>query len=125
MTLPDREQRSGLKDQVLAGEYVLGALSADASAELAKRVKTDRQFAAMVRRWQENLADGHASDDRTFASYIDASMDHALRRSDDRLHRSIYGRFAIVSALWNSVRFWRLTTSAALLWAAALLFSGA
>lgn len=123
MTLPDREQRSGLKDEVLAGEYVLGALSADASAELAKRVKTDRQFAAMVRRWQENLADGQRSDDRTFASYIDASMDHALRRSDDRLHRSIYGRFAIVSALWNSVRFWRLATSAALLWAAALLFA--
>lgn len=123
MTLPDREQRSGLKDEVLAGEYVLGALSADASAELAKRVKTDRHFAAMVRRWQENLADGQRSDDRTFASYIDASMDHALRRSDDRLHRSIYGRFAIVSALWNSVRFWRLATSAALLWAAALLFA--
>lgn len=123
MTLPDREQRSGLKDEVLAGEYVLGALSADASAELAKRVKTDRQFAAMVRRWQENLADGQRRDDRTFASYMDSSMDHAVRRSDDRLHRSIYGRFAIVSALWSSVRFWRLTTSAALLWAAVLLFS--
>lgn len=123
MTLPDREKRSGLKDEVLAGEYVLGALSPDASAELAKRLKTDRQFAAMVRRWQENLADGNRSDQRTFSSYVDASMDHALRRSNDRLHRSIYGRFAIVSALWNSVRFWRLTTSAALLWAAVLLFS--
>ncbi len=123
MTLPDREKRSGLKDEVLAGEYVLGALTADASAELAKRVKTDRQFAAMVRRWQENLADTQRSDHRTFSSYIDASMDHAVRRSDDKLHRSIYGRFAIVTALWNSVRFWRLTTSAALLWAAVLLFS--
>ncbi len=123
MTLPDREKRSGLKDEVLAGEYVLGALTADASAELAKRVKTDRQFAAMVRRWQENLADTQRSDHRTFSSYIDASMDHALRRSDDKLHRSIYGRFAIVTGLWNSVRFWRLTTSAALLWAAVLLFS--
>ncbi|MES5098166.1 hypothetical protein ABUK73_08035 [Agrobacterium sp. BA1120] len=123
MTLPDREKRSGLKDEVLAGEYVLGALTADASAELAKRVKTDRQFAAMVRRWQENLADTQRSDHRTFSSYIDASMDHAVRRSDDKLHRSIYGRFAIITALWNSVRFWRLTTSAALLWAAVLLFS--
>lgn len=123
MTLPDREKRSGLKDEVLAGEYVLGALSADATAQLAKRVKTDRQFAAIVRRWQDNL--GHVSTDekRSFRSYMDASMDHSLRRSDDSLHRSIYGRFSIVSALWNSVRFWRLATSAALLWAAALLFS--
>ncbi|WP_416408040.1 hypothetical protein [Agrobacterium rosae] len=123
MTLPDREKRSGLKDEVLAGEYVLGALSADATAQLAKRVKTDRQFAAIVRRWQDNL--GHVSTDerRSFRSYMDASMDHSLRRADDSLHRSIYGRFSMISALWNSVRFWRLATSAALLWAAALLFS--
>ncbi|WP_320201243.1 hypothetical protein RMR16_000300 [Agrobacterium sp. rho-13.3] len=123
MTLPDREKRSGLMDEVLAGEYVLGALPADVKAELAKRIKKDRQFAAMVRRWQENLSDTHTQERRAFSSYVDASMDHALRRSDDKLHRSIYGRFAIVSALWNSARFWRLTTSAALVWAAVVLFS--
>jgi anti-sigma-K factor RskA len=123
MTLPDREKRSGLKDEVLAGEYVLGALSPEANAALAKRMKTDRQFAAMVRRWQENLGHTVASEQRNFSSYMDASTAHALRRPDDKLHRTPYGRFAILSALWNSVRFWRLTTSAALLWAAVLLFS--
>ncbi|NTJ41230.1 hypothetical protein G6L28_01270 [Agrobacterium larrymoorei] len=123
MTLPDREKKSGLKDEVLAGEYVLGALPDDVRVELAKRVKRDRQFAAMVRRWQENLGETESRDRRTFASYMDASMDHALRRPDDRLHRSIYGRFSIISSLWNSARFWRLTTLAAILWAMVLLFT--
>lgn len=123
MTSPDREKRSGLKDEVLAGEYVLGALSADVNAELAKRMKTDRQFAAMVRRWQENLGHTTASEHRSFSYYMNASTDRALRRQGDRLNHGIYGRFAILSAVWNSVRFWRLTTSAALLWAAVLLFS--
>lgn len=125
MTLPDREKRSGLKDEVLAGEYVLGALSADVNAELAKRMKTDRQFAAMVRRWRENLGHTTASEHRSFSYYMNASNDHALRRQGDRFNRRIYGRLEILSAVWNSVRFWRLTTSAALLWAAVLLFSAA
>ncbi len=125
MTLPDREKRCGLQDEVLAGEYVLGALSSDASAELAKRMKTDRQFAATVRRWQENLAEIDRTDRRAFSAYgAGRAVDHGRRRSDIKVHRGIYGRFAIVSALWNSVRFWRLTTSAAVLWAAALLFAG-
>ena len=51
MTAPDRDKQSGLQDEVLAGEYVLGALPPESMAELAKRVKRDRQFAAMVRRW--------------------------------------------------------------------------
>lgn len=125
MTLPDREKRCGLTDEVLAGEYVLGALTADESAELAKRMKTDRQFAATVRRWQDNLADTQRADRRVFSAYAGGqAIDYGRRRSDIRPPRSPYGRFAIVSLLWNSARFWRLTTLAAVLWAAALLFSG-
>ena len=120
MTLPDREKYGGLKDEVLAGKFVLGALPEDVKAELAKRVRKDRQFAVMVRRWQDNLGETEAREKRSFASYMDASMDHALRRPDDKLHRSIYGRFAIFSALWNSTRFWRLMTLAAILWAMVL-----
>ena len=56
MTAPDRDKQSVLRDEVLAGEYVLGALPPESMAELAKRVKRDRQFAAMVRRWRDNLA---------------------------------------------------------------------
>lgn len=123
MTLPDREKYGGLKDEVLAGKYVLGALPTDVQTQLSRRMKTDRQFAAMVRRWKDNLSENDRHESRTFASYMDASMDHALRRPSDKLHRSIYGRFSIVLALWNSVRFWRLTTFAALFWAGILLFT--
>ncbi|MEJ8309914.1 hypothetical protein [Agrobacterium larrymoorei] len=123
MALPDKDMRGGLKDQVLAGKYVLGALPEDVKAELAERVRKDQQFATIVRRWEDNLAETEMREQRTFASYVDASMDHALRRSDDKLHRSIYGRFAILTALWNSTRFWRMTTLAAVLWAAVLLFT--
>lgn len=123
MALPDRDMRGGLKDQVLAGKYVLGALPEDVKAELAERVRKDEQFATIVRRWEDNLAETEMREQRNFASYVDASMDHALRRSDDKLHRSIYGRFAILTALWNSTRFWRMTTLAAILWAAVLLFT--
>lgn len=123
MALPDKDMRGGLKDQVLAGKYVLGALPEDVKAELAERVRKDQQFATIVRRWEDNLAETEVREQRTFASYVDASMDHALRRSDDKLHLSIYGRFAILTALWNSTRFWRMTTLAAVLWAAVLLFT--
>ncbi len=124
MTLPDREKPSGLRDEVLAGEYVLGALSDEARVALARRVKTDRQFAATVRRWRHGLAENDRNERRAFSTYLrDASMDQALRRSHDKLQRRIYGRFSIVSALWNSARFWRLTTVAALLWAMVLLFA--
>jgi anti-sigma-K factor RskA len=124
MTLPDREKPSGLRDEVLAGEYVLGALSDEARAALARRIKTDRQFAATVRRWKNGLAENDKRERREFSDYLrDASLDHALRRPHDKLHRSIYGRFSIVLSLWNSARFWRLTTVAAMLWAMVLLFA--
>ena len=123
MTLPDREKYGGLKDEVLAGKYVLGALPEDVKAELAKRVRKDRQFAVMVRRWKENLGEAETHEKRSFASYMDGSMDHAVRRPDDKLHRCIYGRYAIFLALWNSARFWRRTTLAAILWAMVLFFT--
>ncbi|MDD1497124.1 hypothetical protein PVA19_01770 [Agrobacterium sp. CNPSo 3708] len=57
MALPDKDMRGGLKDQVLAGKYVLGALPEDVKAELAERVRKDQQFATIVRRWEDNLAE--------------------------------------------------------------------
>ena len=57
MTTPVGGTGSGAHDEVLAGEYVLGALHPDMERVVAARLKTDRQFAAMVRRWQDNLSD--------------------------------------------------------------------
>ncbi len=52
----------GRYDEVIAGEYVLGVLPAETARQVEGRLKTDRQFAAMVRRWQENLADPYEVD---------------------------------------------------------------
>ena len=52
----------GTHDEVIAGEYVLGVLPAETARQVEGRLKTDRQFAAMVRRWRENLADPYEVD---------------------------------------------------------------
>lgn len=84
MTTPLRGTgSSGAHDEVLAGEYVLGALAPDAARQVEARMKRDRHFAAMVRRWQENLSDldDDASDLWTMpaASNADASLTVASR----------------------------------------------
>ena len=62
MTTPVGGTGSGAHDEVLAGEYVLGALAPDMERVVAARLKTDRQFAAIVRRWQDNLTDVNDSE---------------------------------------------------------------
>lgn len=57
MTTPVGGTGSGAHDEVLAGEYVLGVLSGENARQVEARLKNDPQFAAMVRRWQENLTD--------------------------------------------------------------------
>jgi anti-sigma-K factor RskA len=123
MTLPDREQQGGLKDEVLAGKYVLGALPDNVRAELAKRMKRDRQFAAMVRRWQDNLASAEKHDRQVLSAYIDGDVSQSLSRPRDKIRLSVPSRYHVLSAIWNSTRFWRLMTLAASLWAAVLLFT--
>jgi len=56
MAASDREMREPCCDQVIAGEYVLGVLSAEDRRKVEARLMRDRQFAAMVSRWEENLA---------------------------------------------------------------------
>ena len=42
-------------DDLLAGEYVLGVLDADARREAQHRIGADRDFAARVARWDAHL----------------------------------------------------------------------
>lgn len=56
MAASDREMREPCCDQVIAGEYVLGVLSDEDRRKVEARLMRDRQFAAMVSRWEENLA---------------------------------------------------------------------
>ncbi|AYM61222.1 hypothetical protein G6L68_01560 [Agrobacterium fabrum] len=123
MTAPDRDKQSGLRDEVLAGEYVLGALPPESMAELTKRVKRDRQFAAMVRRWRENLAETEYREKATMAVLLekDPARPGLPFRSQPLRGGSVFA--AMFSEVWNSVRFWRLLALTAMLWTAVLLFT--
>ena len=123
MTVPDRDKQSGLRDEVLAGEYVLGALSPESMAELAKRVKRDRQFAAMVRRWRDNLAETEYRERAGVAALLDRDpLRPGLPFKGQPLRGgSIFP--AMFLEIWNSVRFWRLLALTAMLWTAVLLFT--
>lgn len=48
---------NGISDEVLAGEYVLGALAPESARKVEARLATDGHFARIVRRWQDNLAE--------------------------------------------------------------------
>ncbi len=56
MTRPDQSEGDRARDEVLAGEYVLGVLPAEKRQQVEQRIRRDRAFAAMVARWQENLS---------------------------------------------------------------------
>ncbi len=57
MTTPDKSKGDRSRDELLAGEYVLGVLPGDARRKVEERLARDSAFAAIVRRWQENLLD--------------------------------------------------------------------
>ena len=56
MTTQKPESGDSRRDEVIAGEYVLGVLSAEDRRKVEARMATDGDFAAMVLRWRNNLA---------------------------------------------------------------------
>jgi len=56
MTSPDQSKGGRSRDEVLAGEYVLGVLSFKDRRVVEERMRRDRQFAAIVSRWETNLS---------------------------------------------------------------------
>ncbi|WP_137129841.1 anti-sigma factor [Rhizobium sp. FY34] len=103
MTRPDQSEGDRPRDEVLAGEYVLGVLSSEARARVEARLRTDKAFAAIVARWQENL--GTLDDEYTTI----VSSDFALPRRDTRplALPARSGNVRLISSLWASVAFWR------------------
>lgn len=78
---------SGISDEVLAGEYVLGALPVEHARRVEARLATDGHFASIVQRWQDNLAETTFSeeDDRwhrlAFAPERSRRADRAIRKA--------------------------------------------
>ncbi|APO73313.1 anti-sigma K factor RskA-like protein [Rhizobium etli 8C-3] len=109
MTSPDQSKGGRSRDEVLAGEYVLGVLSFQDRRVVEERMRRDRQFAAIVSRWETNLSafndenEVAANPGRETFKQIEARLfgEPELSRSFSR-------------GLWNSAVFWRSLTFASL-----------
>jgi anti-sigma-K factor RskA len=121
MTASDKDMRDPRRDEVIAGEYVLGVLSAEDRRKVEARLAQDRQFAAMVNRWEENLST--FNDDyealqpppRTYSAIEQRILGTAP--PDAAFSGKVSGGF------WNSLALWRSLAFASLAVAAGLAFS--
>lgn len=103
-------------DDILAAEYVVGALSVEERREIASRIERDPAFARLVERWEVNLSpmqDGFAPVEPP------ASVKRAL---DERLFAAVPAAAAAGtgSGFWNSLAVWRSLAAAAVLAVAVL-----
>jgi anti-sigma-K factor RskA len=101
MTSPDKSKGDRSRDEVLAGEYVLGVLSLQDRRVVEERMRHDRTFAAIVSRWEANLSafndeyDGVAPNRETF------------KQIESRLFGDAGKPASFSQGLWNSAVFWR------------------
>jgi anti-sigma-K factor RskA len=115
MTSSDQSKGGRSRDEVLAGEYVLGVLSFKDRQVVEERMRRDRPFAAIVSRWEANLS--------TFNDDYDVvtPSQETFKQVEARLFGSPDRASVPNHGLWNSVLFWRSLTAASLLLTAAAL----
>lgn len=115
MSKPDQSKGNRSRDEVLAGEYVLGVLPAESRVQVEVRLKQDRQFAAMVHRWEENLS--QFNDD-----YAPALPPRdSFSTIETRLFgRDVPQRVSRLARLWNSATLWRAVSLVSLIGVASL-----
>lgn len=104
MTASGRDMGETRCDEVIAGEYVLGALSVEDCRKVEARLARDRQFAAMVGRWKETLSTFH--DDE--AQHLPPGSDAPFRGQVARMgpcDATFSGKVA--GGCWNALGFWR------------------
>lgn len=89
------------RDEVIAGEYVLGVLSADDRRKVEARLSRDSNFAAMVNRWQDNLA----SFDDEYETM--APPPRVLSAIEQRLFPAETKPAGGFASVWNSLLLWR------------------
>lgn len=116
MTTPDQSKGDRSRDEVLAGEYVLGVLDADQRRLVERRMRRDHRFAGIVSRWEENLS-------RFNGEYGEEEAPRALfRRIEERLWDVEHFERAPgggLRSIWNSLAFWRTLSISTLLLIAA------
>jgi anti-sigma-K factor RskA len=115
MTSSDQSKGGRSRDEVLAGEYVLGVLSFKDRQVVEDRMRVDRPFAAIVSRWEANLS--------TFNDDYDVvtPSQETFKQVEARLFGTPQKAGPQGAGLWNSVVFWRSFTAASLIVTAAAL----
>lgn len=107
-TAGDMEGDGG-RDEIVAGEYVLGVLGTDARRAAERRIAAEADFAALVGRWERDLA--HLNE-----AYDEVAPPAAVfSRVEGRLFPQAPAHVAGAPGLWNSLVFWRGLTLASLL----------
>lgn len=106
MTTQNPESGDSRRDQVIAGEYVLGVLSADDRRKVEARIVLDGAFAAMVNHWQSNLS----SFDEAYEPITPPPQ--VLVAVERRLFAEQARPAVAVGGVWNSLALWRMLTLA-------------
>ena len=109
MTSPDRSKGNRSRDEVLAGEYVLGVLSSNDRRLVEERLARDLAFAAIVRRWQDNLltADDSVPVSRPPMRIVARTPPAQLKAVETPV------KHAPRRGLWQSLAFWRMLAAIA------------
>lgn len=124
MTTPENKRSDRSRDEVLAGEYVLGVLPLPERLRVEHRLRDDKAFQLIVARWQENLAGFNAdyAATETPPAWVYSGIEKRLF--------SPAAEGGPARLIWNSLMFWRgltlVSAAAAILFAAnaAGLFQG-
>lgn len=109
--MPDQSKGGRSRDEVLAGEYVLGVLSLEDRQKVERRMRSDRQFAAIVSRWEQNLSE--------FNEEYEAVKPTASVYP--KIEKRIFGSPVFGASLWNSLMVWRSVAFGSLFLAAGVL----
>lgn len=94
-------------DDLLAAEYVLGALPADERAAAARRIEADPAFARLVDAWEARLSP-------MASGYGEAEPPASVKQALDRRLFGAAERTSKRGAVWNSLFFWRGLATAAI-----------
>ncbi|MFB9949962.1 anti-sigma factor domain-containing protein [Rhizobium puerariae] len=109
MTTPEQSEGDRSRDELLAGEYVLGVLSLEDRKRIEARIGRDKAFAAIVARWQENLSgfndeyEGQMPSARVYAG-IEARL----------FPQRSFAQELAGGGWWNSLLLWRSLAFASL-----------
>ncbi|MDI7862195.1 anti-sigma factor [Rhizobiaceae bacterium n13] len=105
MTSSDESKGGRSRDEVLAGEYVLGALSAEERRKVEERIGRDLEFAAIVHRWAQSVSE--------FSDEFGGDPQRRGPVAGNGAASSQAG--GPISRLWTSLALWRLLAFASLI----------